>query len=198
MTPRPFVTLVSGLPRSGTSLMMQMLRAGGLPVLNDDLRPPDAHNPRGYLEYEPVKRSARDASWVARAVGRAVKVVHLLLPALPADREYRVILMRRPIEEVMASQLAMLEGSGRSSDTEGDELGGLFERQMAETESWLREASHCRVLVVDYPELVRDPAPWAARIDRFLGGGLDTRAMVAAVDPLLHRQRLHALRVRDP
>ncbi len=188
---RRFVTVVSGLPRSGTSLVMQMLRAGGMPVLTDDLRPPDEDNPRGYLEYEPVKGTREDASWVERAMGRAVKVVHLLLPALPPDREYRVLLTRRPIREVMASQEAMLERRREPvGDTDGSQLAHLFERQIQETEAWLRATPYCRVLPVAYHDLLRDPKQGAAAIDRFLGGGLDVDAMASCVEPTLRRQRV--------
>src|SRR5438046_6429896 len=110
---KSYITVVSGLPRSGTSLMMQMLRAGGMPVRTDGFRKADEDNPRGYLEYEPVKRTREDSSWVSDAVGKAVKVVYLLLRDLPDGFDYRVILMRRSLREVLASQSAMLMRSGR-------------------------------------------------------------------------------------
>jgi hypothetical protein len=109
---RSFVTIVSGLPRSGTSLLMQMLRAGGMPVLADDARPPDTDNPAGYLEYAPVLRTATDANWVAAAPGHAVKVIYALLRHLPRGFAYRVLWMRRDLDEVIASQQAMLARRG--------------------------------------------------------------------------------------
>src|ERR1022692_2693155 len=95
-----FVTVVSGIPRSGTSLMMQMLAAGGMPVLAGELRAPDEDNPRGYFEFEPVKRTKRDPAWLREAPGKAVKVVYLLLRDLPAGYDYRVIVMRRDLNDV--------------------------------------------------------------------------------------------------
>src|SRR5579872_1312474 len=109
---RDFVTIVSGLPRSGTSMMLRMLAAGGLPILTDGVRTPDEDNPHGYLEWEGVKSLARDASWVASARGKGVKVIYYWLRDLPRDCRYRVIFMRRDLDEVLASQAAMLERRG--------------------------------------------------------------------------------------
>jgi hypothetical protein len=106
-----FITVVSGLPRSGTSLMMQMLAAGGLPPLTDNLRDADESNPRGYFEFDPVKRLRSDRSWLDQARGHAVKIIHVLVRELPADGQfhYRLLLMKRPMEEILASQRALLE-----------------------------------------------------------------------------------------
>src|SRR5688572_8703668 len=113
MPGRDSITVVSGLPRSGTSLMMQMLQAGGMPVLTDGERSADESNPRGYLELEAVKRTRSDAGWIAEAVGKAVKVIHLQLRDLPSSHQYRVIFMRRDLNEVVASQQSMLDRIGR-------------------------------------------------------------------------------------
>src|SRR5450432_3057856 len=107
------ITVVSGLPRSGTSLMMQMLAAGGMPLLTDQIRAPDQDNPRGYFEFERVKQIKRDQAWLGSAVGKAVKIIHLLLYDLPPNRNYRVIFMRRNIEEVLISQRKMLQRTAR-------------------------------------------------------------------------------------
>ena len=112
---RTFVTIVSGLPRSGTSLAMQMLRAGGITLLTDRVRPPDEDNPRGYHEFEPVRQTARDPAWLKAAQGKAVKMVFRLLYDLPPDYTYRVVLMTRKLEEVVASQRVMLARSGNES-----------------------------------------------------------------------------------
>ncbi len=189
---RGFVTVVSGLPRSGTSLAMQMLRAGGVPVLSDGLRPPDADNPNGYLEYAPVLRTATDASWVARAPGKAVKVVYALLRQLPPGFEYRVLWMRRRLDEVIASQERMLARRGAPAEEGGlsrERLAEVFAAQLAETEAWLAQQPSFRVLALDYGDVVADPQAAARAIDALLGGGLDREAMVAAIDPLLCRQR---------
>jgi hypothetical protein len=186
-----FTTIVSGLPRSGTSLMMQMLAAGGLPALTDEQRTPDADNPRGYYELEAVKTIQRDKAWLDGAAGKVVKMVHALLPHLPLDRAYRVIFMRRDLDEVVASQRKMLERQGRTGASLPDaQLKAVFSSQVSQTLRWLAERPDpLQVMEVEYGKLIADPAGAAARINTFLGGGLNEQAMAAAVDPSLHRNR---------
>jgi hypothetical protein len=188
--PDDFVTIVSGLPRSGTSLMMQMLQAGGLPLLTDGQRTPDASNPRGYFEHEAVKQGRNDLSWLEQAGGKAVKVIHLLLPHLPAPRNYRVIFMVRNLEEVIASQRAMLQQQGRPAATLTDAaLAGVFEKQLATVRQWLAEQPHFRVHYVNHRDVIAQPEAAAEQINLFLGGNLAVTRMVAAVNPELYRQR---------
>jgi hypothetical protein len=190
MTNLSWVTIVSGLPRSGTSLMMQMLQAGGMDLLTDERRAADQHNPRGYFEYEAVKRSGADVSWLGQAGGRAVKVIHLLLRHLPADRQYRVIFMLRDVQEVIASQRAMLKASGRSGALiPDDKLAGVFEQQLSEMRRWLAGQPNFQVLYVNYRDVLSDPFAAAQTIALFLGGKLDVSAMAGAVDRTLYRQR---------
>src|ERR1700678_1911729 len=145
-----FVTIVSGLPRSGTSLMMQMLQAGGMPLLTDGRRAPDEHNPRGYFEDERVKHSRTDLSWLEEARGNAVKVVHLLLSHLPTDRNFRVIFMLRDLEEVMASRRVMLHKQGRTAAALDDaKLAGIFAKQISLVRQWLLERPNFEVLYVN-------------------------------------------------
>src|SRR3989442_525361 len=137
------ITIVTGLPRSGTSVMMQMLGAGGLAPLTDGLRQPDEDNPRGYFEFEPVKQIKRDTAWLELAVGKVVKMVHLLLPELPLDRDhrYRVIMMRRDLGEVLESQKKMLMRKGRAgADLDSEKLRSVFEQQLSRVDQFL--ASH--------------------------------------------------------
>lgn len=186
----PFITIVSGLPRSGTSMMMQMLEAGGVPPLTDALRHADADNPRGYYEFEPVKRTRQDPAWVADAPGRAIKVVHVLLRDLPADHDYRVILMRRRMAQVLASQQTMLQRQGRrGADLPPARLAEVFESQMRQTGQWLDAQPNFAVLPIDYGALIADPGPPTDQINTFLGGTLDVAAMRRAIDPELFRQR---------
>ncbi|MBE7211101.1 MAG: sulfotransferase [Gluconacetobacter diazotrophicus] len=196
MEPLPWITVVSGLPRSGTSLMMQALAAGGLPPLTDAQRAADASNPRGYLELEAVKRLKVDRSWLPQARGKAVKIIHLLLPELVAAvdtgirEEYRVVMMRRPVEEVVASQRAMLARQGKAAAAVPDaQLGKLFVDQLERAERLLAGRPEFRVLTVSYPALMADPAAEMARVNEFLGGGLDASAMARAVDPALYREK---------
>lgn len=188
--PHKFVTIVSGLPRSGTSLMMQMLAAGGMQLLTDGQRVPDHHNPRGYFELEAVKHTRTDHSWLAQAEGKAVKVVHLLLPHLPADREYRVLFMQRDLNEIIASQRAMLQQQGRPVATLSDsKLGEIFEKQLADVRQWLSRNPNFQVLNLQHRDVIEMPLTVAQQIATFLGGELDPRRMAAAVEPSLYRQR---------
>jgi LPS sulfotransferase NodH len=185
-----FITIVSGLPRSGTSLMMQMLSAGGLPALTDQLRAADEDNPRGYLEFERVKRTRQDPTWLDEAHGKVVKMVHLLLFDLPPDRPYRIVFMRRNLEEVLASQRKMLERQGKKGAQIPDEqLRKVFQDQVNKVISWIATRSNMKAMEVVYHELVADPRSHAARLNEFLGGELNVDAMVNAVDPSLYRNR---------
>jgi len=187
-----FITVVSGLPRSGTSLMMQMLAAGGMPVLADDVRKADADNPRGYLELEAVKRSAAGVSWVEQAPGKAVKVIYALLRFLPACYRYRVILMQRDVAEVVASQNVMLDRRGRQgASLPAAELRKIFQQEIDRALDWLNQQPNFRTLPVSYGDCVEDPARVAAAVRAFLEPlPLDCRLMTEAVDPSLYRQRL--------
>ena len=185
-----FVTVVSGLPRSGTSMMMRMLASGGLPVVVDHDRKPDADNPNGYYEFEPIKKLKEDCSWVAGAVGHVVKAVYLLLYDLPKEYRYRVVFMRRDLPEVIASQDTMLRRSGSTTGTiDPRMLARHFETQIRQSEAWLRQQPNFAVLYVNYADIVRDPATAAGAVADFLGGGLDTAKMAASVEPQLYRQR---------
>jgi hypothetical protein len=184
------ITIVSGLPRSGTSLMMQFLQAGGLPLLTDGRRAADESNPRGYFEHEAVKQGRNDLSWLEQAGGKAVKVIHLLLLHLPAQHNYRVIFMVRNLDEVIASQRAMLKQQGRPAATLADAaLAGVFAKQLATVRQWLAAQPNFRVLYVNHRDVIAQPAAAAAQINLFLGGNLSVASMVAAVNPELYRQR---------
>lgn len=182
------IYVVSGLPRSGTSMMMRMLAAGGLPVLEDGRRPADPDNLRGYFELEAVKGSAADASWARTAPGRAVKVISYLLATLPADLEYRIVFVRRPIDQVVRSQRAMLERLGQPPGDDATARAALAEH-LVDVETWLESAHHMRVCGVSYGRVLAEPRREAERIARFLGAALDLDAMARAVEPDLQRQR---------
>ncbi len=191
MSRSEIITVVSGLPRSGTSLMMKMLEAGGLAPLTDGLRAADPDNPEGYYEFERAKALPRgDTAWLPEAQGRAVKVISALLDALPAGHDYRVIFMRRRMAEVLASQCKMLARRGEPVDAIPDaRLAPIMERHLAKVAAWLANQPQVETLDVDYNALVADPRPWAEAVNRFLGGGLDVDRMAAAVRPDLYRNR---------
>jgi hypothetical protein len=186
-----FVTVVSGLPRSGTSMMMKMLEAGGLPPMTDQIRTPDDDNPKGYYEFERVKKMPDgDKAWVAEAHGKAVKVISALLEHLPGDYTYKVIFMRRQMEEVLASQKQMLIRSDKPTDKVSDEvLAGMYRKHLATVEAWLRAQPNVSVLYMDYNAMLADPRRYIAEINRFLGDRLDVEKMAVIVDPSLYRQR---------
>lgn len=170
--------------------MMQMLKAGGMPILTDDVRTPDESNPRGYFEFESVKRLRSDRSWLDQAAGRAVKIIHLLLRELPTDGRYRyrVIMMKRPIEEVLASQQAMLERQGKTS---GDPsvLAKIFASQLAQAEEWMQTQPAFTSMSINHRELMTDPNGVAQTVADYLNVRLDVAAMASTVDPALYRQR---------
>jgi len=186
------IVVVSGLPRSGTSLMMKMLEAGGLEPMQDGLRTADADNPRGYYELEQVKKlSSGDVAWLDRAPGKVVKVIATLLYHLPDAHTYRVVFMRRRMAEIVASQRQMLVNRGEEPDAVPDEeMARIFEGHLRRLEPWLRERDDIAVLEVDYNRLTTDRTDeLVAEIDTFLGSGLDVAAMRAVVEPALYRQR---------
>lgn len=188
--PPHFVTIVTGVPRSGTSLAMQMLRAGGLELLCDEARPPDPDNPRGYFEYAPARATRRDGSWVARAGGRAVKLVHTLVAALPSGPEYRILLVGRRLDEVIASQRAWLERRGLAAgDLPEARLAAVFRAQIEELEAAVAARAGASLLRLEFSRLLAQPARAALELRAFLGLPLDCAAMAAAVEPALYRQR---------
>ena len=199
--PMPTV-IVSGLPRSGTSMLMQMLAVGGVPLLVDDSRPADPDNPRGYYELDAVKRLAADSSVLLNASGRAVKVIHRLLKHLPSGPTYAVIFLHRRIDEVVASQRAMLERLGRDgARLDPDRLVELYRGEVASAIQRASARADVRLLEIGHADVLGAPSAAAEGIAAFLRASpgwtrpLDAVAMAAAVDPLLHRQRMAP---RDP
>jgi hypothetical protein len=188
------IAVVSGLPRSGTSMAMKMLEAGGMPVLVDGLRKPDVSNPNGYYEFEPVKELDKggDVQWLADARGRAVKIISFLLTYLPETYEYRVIFMRRDLHEAVASQNTMLAQRGESRDGADDErMCRLYEGHLEKVERFLASRSCFSTLTIAYEDVVQNPSLAAHRMNEFLGGTLDVVKMAAVADPALYRNRRH-------
>jgi hypothetical protein len=182
------IIVVSGLPRSGTSLMMQMLDQGGVEVVTDRLRTPDTDNPRGYYEYEQVKKIKQDKSWVSATRGKAFKMVSQLLYELPAGERYRVIFMERDLDEMLVSQEKMLARLGRPAGPR-DEMKRFFTTHLERLHPWLRQQPNMAVLRVRYDALVAGPREQAARVSEFLGGKPEVEKMAGAVDPGLYRNR---------
>jgi len=184
------ITIVSGLPRSGTSLMMQMLDAGGLPVLSDGERKADIDNPKGYLEWERIKQLPKDPSLIAEAEGKVVKVISQLILSLPSGHEYRIVFMQRPLPEVLKSQDEMLRRRG-SADSNADQsaIEEAFQRHLIEVNKWLAGKTNMRVARVHYHRVLREAKAVAEEIVAFLQVPLDIEAMVRQVDGSLYRNR---------
>ncbi len=185
-----FITIVSGLPRSGTSMMMKMLEAGGLPVVADHLRTADEDNPKGYYEFERVKQIENDKAWLPEAQGKVVKMISELLKHLPGDYQYRVVFMRRKIEETLASQKQMLVRRGQPADLLSDEkLIELFHKHLDRLFAWFAQQPNFATLYVEYADVVQNAAAQAERINAFLGNTLNVEKMIGVVDQALYRQR---------
>jgi tetratricopeptide (TPR) repeat protein len=183
--------VVTGLPRSGTSMLMQMLAAGGIDVLADGSRAADQDNPRGYFEFEPVKRLLRNSSWLSAARGKAVKIVvpllSALLSALPPDLPCRVIFCERDLDEVLDSQECMLLHQGRSPATRERRrrLKNEYARTIDRVKAMLASRPRTLLLAIEHAAAIGDPLGAAQKVDGFLGGGLHPAKMSAAVDSAL-------------
>ena len=185
------IIVVSGLPRSGTSLMMRMLHQGGLEPLTDDVRKSDEDNPRGYYEVELVKglKKQQDKSWLAAAEGKAIKIVSSLLKDLPATYRYEVIFMNRDLDEVIASQNTMIARRGTAPGSDDRQMRQLYEQHLQGIKVWLTKQTNFRVLEVSYNEIVQHPVDEAQRVKAFLGLPMDVSKMSEAVDEQLYRNR---------
>jgi hypothetical protein len=185
------IIIVSGLPRSGTSLMMQLLEAGGVEVVTDNLRTADADNPRGYYEFEKVKQVKHDASWLPGIRGKAVKMVSQLLLDLPPTERYCVVFMERDFPEMLDSQERMLQRLGRAA-VPREAIIPAYTAHLERVHHWLQHQAHVAVLRVRYKTLVERSNTEVARVNEFLGGRLDVSRAVGAVDPSLYRNRTAA------
>ncbi len=184
--------VVTGLPRAGTSMMMQMLAAGGVELLTDGTRGPDEDNPRGYFEFDRVKSLSIDSEWLLANRGKAVKIVVPLVAALPSGLPCRVILIERDLDEVLDSQQQMLARShGASPMTPAlrrklkDESALVLSR----AKRVLARRPETELLLVEYARAIADPMAAALPVSDFLGGNLDAAVLAAAIDPALHRNR---------
>jgi hypothetical protein len=189
------ITIVSGLPRSGTSLMMQMLEAGGLSVLSDGERKADTDNPKGYLEWERIKQLPKDPGLIAEAEGKVVKVISQLILSLPMDHDYRIVFMQRPLPEVLKSQDEMLRRRGNadsvaSSSSETSAIEEAFQRHLLEVNKWIAGKPNIKAARVHYHRVLREPKAVADEVAAFLEVPLDIAAMVQQVDGSLYRNRM--------
>ncbi|MBN2561205.1 MAG: sulfotransferase family protein [Phycisphaerae bacterium] len=184
------ITIVSGLPRSGTSMMMSMLEAGGIEPVVDDIRKADEDNPKGYYEFERVKQVKKDQAWLEDAKGKLVKVISQLLRDLPPAYQYKVIFMRRNIDEILASQKQMLIRRGTHDESVKDEdMGKMLLAHVDQVLKWLDAQDNFDWIEADYNAILKGAGPHIDKVNEFLGGDLNTVAMAAVVDKALYRQR---------
>jgi hypothetical protein len=190
--PEEDVVVVSGLPRSGTSALMNMLHCGGFELVTDGKRLADESNPKGYFEVEAVKSLAADSAWLRSCRGRAVKVVSPLLQHLPPDLYYRLVFMLRPIEEVVTSQRRMLEREGSGAAT-GEAFAGSLRAHLQDVRRWLLTRTNFDVLFVQYRNLIEHPHTEAQRVAAFVGRSLAVAKMAESISPELYRERAGGL-----
>ncbi len=185
------ITIVSGLPRSGTTMMMRMLEAGGLETVVDGIRKADDDNPKGYYEYEKVKKLENGSTWLKGATGKVVKIISALLIHLPSSFQYQVIFMKRNMSEILASQSKMLERRGVVPGSVSDEiLAKKFENHLAKTYTWLEKQDNIKTLYVNYNDFIDSPLEESRKIISFIEGiSLDVGKMTEIVDLSLYRQR---------
>ena len=185
------VVVVSGLPRSGTSMVMKMLAAGGMQILTDHERRADEDNPEGYYEHTRVKNLGADPdkSWLREARGKALKVISHLIKDLPADNYYRVILVRRDLQEVLASQNIMLTRRMQPNPIADAEALELYRKHLHSTVLYAQGRTNMELLQLNYHEVVRDSQASAQQINRFVDHKLDATSMAAVVNERLYRNR---------
>ena len=182
------ITIVSGLPRSGTSLIMQMLQAGGMELLTDNVRHADEDNPKGYYEFELVKQLKENKEWVSMARGKAIKVISELLQYLPSSYDYRVIFVERNIDEILASQRNMLQRRKKKGGHENElKIKKVFEKHLVTIRSWLGKQSNMSVLYVNYNEIITKPETNIHKINNFFADSLNESSMLSVIDKKLYR-----------
>jgi tetratricopeptide (TPR) repeat protein len=180
------IIIVSGLPRSGTSMMMQMLYAGGFQIMTDEKRHPDENNPLGYFEYEPVKRLASDSQWLNNANGKVVKIISQLLYFLPSNQRYKIIYMKRNLDEVVTSQQKML---GKSKENISLSVYESFKREYDKMKKWVKLRPNISLIEIDYLDVIENPVEECIKVNNFLGNKLEVEKMAAKPKPELYRNR---------
>lgn len=184
------IILVSGLPRSGTSMMMQMLEAGGIELIVDHIRKADEDNPKGYYEFEKTKQLDNDSSWIENACGKAVKVISMLLYQLPMNKKYKIIFMTRKMDEVLTSQNKMLKRRGQLADSVDDQvMAEKFDKHLKKISNWLNKQKNMETIFISYNDVISSPMEQSKKISRFLDDRLKIDKMFNVVDNFLYRQR---------
>lgn len=186
-----YTIVVSGLPRSGTSMMMKMLEAGGQVILTDNLREADANNPNGYYEFERVKKlKDGDFGWIADSKGKVVKIVTGLIMYLPSDYKYKIIFMQRAMNEVLSSQKKMLGRLGKEDDKIADDkMAKIYQEHLKQVNAWIAKQPNIEVLYVNYNDMIDAPFASLTNVNGFLGGEMDVDVMAGVINQDLYRER---------
>ncbi len=175
-------------------MMMSALKAGGMDLMVDDVREADANNPKGYFEFERVKKMPKgDTGWLNEARGKAVKVISALLEYLPKNYQYKLIFMERDLDEILASQQHMLERTGneKKDRTDEAEIRESYLSHLSEVKTWLDSQDWIQTLNVSYNDILSRPAETMKAIAHFLDNRVDAGAMAAVVDPGLYREKIN-------
>ncbi len=184
------ITIVSGLPRSGTSMMMKILEAGGMEVVTDNIRKANEDNPQGYYEYERVKKIKEDTAWLKETRGKAFKMVSQLLYELPSNENYKVIFIKRKMNEILASQRRMLERMGNSKgDVSDEKMGEFFNKHLSKIVEWIEGRKYIDVLYVGYNDILENPGEQIKILNQFLNDKLNAEKAFHAIDKSLYRNR---------
>lgn len=183
------ITLVSGLPRSGTSMMMKMLEAGGMELLTDEYRKADIDNPKGYYEFEKVKKLNVDNTWLMEAENKVIKVISQLLYDLPDTYDYKVVFVKRKFDEILMSQHKMLDRRGETPTADNDKMKEIYASHIEDIEKWLRNKKNFDVLYLYYHKIISNPKKTSKKIESFLRRDLNVKDMALAIDQKLYRNK---------
>lgn len=184
------ITIVSGLPRSGTSMMMKILEVGGMETITDGIRKANEDNPHGYYEYEMVKRIKVDTTWVRKTRGKVFKMISQLLFELPSNEKYKIIFMQRRMNEILASQRKMLVHMGNSDDSVSDEkMGKFLNKHLSKIMKWMADRKYISVLYIDYNDLIINPNEQIKKLSLFLNDKVNVERAVKVIDKSLYRNR---------
>ncbi len=177
------ITIVSGLPRSGTSMMMQILKSGGMKVVTDNIRKANEDNPHGYYEYERVKKIKEDTAWLKETRGKAFKMISQLLYDLPSNENYKIIFMNRKMNEILASQSKMLERMGSNKGGKKKEkMGKFFDKHLCEIKDWIESRKCMAVLYIDYNDFLVNSDEHIKTLNRFLNYKLNEKKAIKVID----------------
>ena len=187
---KDIVTVVSGLPRSGTSMVMKMLEAGGIPPLTDQVRTADIDNPKGYYEFERVKKLPKDTEWLNDARGKAVKVLAELVKHLPDGYTYKIVFIQRNLKEIIESQKKMLVRRGEDPNKVSDkELFELYTKYLKIIKTHINKRLNMEVLYIDYNNTLKHPKETIKDLNKFFNGELNIKKMNSVIDKKLYRNR---------